>query len=425
MTDSSDIAVLRSLIAAGERGETAVQDCFADAVAALGGLVEHHAFRPCDVPMVDEFASGLLLPTEERVSVLGRFQGTGGGRSLILFAHPDSEPVTETDRWSKPPFAGLVSEGRIYGWGVADDRAGVAIMVDAMANLRCKGIVLAGDVILASTPSKRQARGVSALLHSGLTADAALYLHPAESGAGTGEIKAVTCGQLTFRIRIEGKPPPTTEPLQTGFAHLAINPITKAQSLMAALAAFDEDRAGRVFHPLIHQAVGRSTNLMISSMSAGDTQLSARVPSSCEIGVAISFPPGEKLTDIKHAVEGALAKAVADDPWFAQSPPLLEWDTGTAAAEVALDHPFFVTAKEAVQAVTGAEPVCNPMHTGSDIRNPIVQKGIPTLGLGPLCGDLSQNGRHDEWVDLSDYRNAVRATADIIQKWCTPSRSKH
>ncbi|OYU48560.1 MAG: hypothetical protein CFE31_08860 [Rhizobiales bacterium PAR1] len=424
MMDDSSIAVLRSLIAAGESGETAVQNCFADAVGALGGLVEHHAYRPCDIPVIDEFTSGLLLPTEERVSVLGRFPGTGGGRSLILFAHPDSEPATDTDRWSKAPFAGLISEGRIYGWGVADDRAGVAIMVDAMATLHRRGIMLAGDVILASTPSKRQARGVSALLHSGLTADAALYLHPAESGAGTGEIKAVTCGQLTFRLRIEGKAPPTTEPLQTGFAHLAINPITKAQSLMSALAAFDEERSSRVFHPLIHQAVGRSTNLMISSISSGDTDLSARMSLTCEIGAAISFPPGEGLNDIKTAVEAALAKAVADDPWLTLHPPLLAWDTGTAAAEVRLDHPFFVTAKEAVRAATGTEPVCNPMHTGSDIRNPIVQKGIPTLGLGPLCGNLSQNGQHDEWVDLADYRNAVLATADIIQKWCTPSHGR-
>jgi acetylornithine deacetylase len=51
------------------------------------------------------------------------------------------------------------------------------------------------------------------------------------------------------------------------------------------------------------------------------------------------------------------------------------------------------------------------MHTGSDIRHPMVQKGIPTIGLGPLCGDLSQNGRHDEWVDAEDYLRAVAVAA--------------
>jgi acetylornithine deacetylase len=50
------------------------------------------------------------------------------------------------------------------------------------------------------------------------------------------------------------------------------------------------------------------------------------------------------------------------------------------------------------------------MHTSSDIRNPIVQKSIPTVGLGGLCGDLTQNGRHDEWVDVADYLRTIAAT---------------
>ena len=57
-------------------------------------------------------------------------------------------------------------------------------------------------------------------------------------------------------------------------------------------------------------------------------------------------------------------------------------------------------------------------HTASDIRNPIVQKGIPTVGLGPLCGDLTQNGRHDEWVDLDDYLRAIKVAARTIADWC-------
>ena len=68
----------------------------------------------------------------------------------------------------------------------------------------------AGDVILASTPSKRHARGVSALLHGGLRADAAVYLHPAESGVGMREIKAFCLGQLDFRITVRaGRRRPT------------------------------------------------------------------------------------------------------------------------------------------------------------------------------------------------------------------------
>ena len=59
------------------------------------------------------------------------------------------------------------------------------------------------------------------------------------------------------------------------------------------------------------------------------------------------------------------------------------------------------------------------MHTSSDIRVPLVQKGIPTVGIGSLSGNLAQNGLLDEWVDVADFVNLVKATAVIIAEWCT------
>ncbi|QCK86610.1 M20/M25/M40 family metallo-hydrolase [Phreatobacter aquaticus] len=412
------LATLRGLIAAGRDGEAAVQALVAASATAAGAVVETVAYRPDDVPMVEEFADTGAIDTGERSCVVARLKGTGGGRSLIFFAHPDSEPVTSADRWRHDPFAGEIADGRIHGWGVADDLAGVAIMVEALAIVTAAGGRPAGDVILVSTPSKRHARGVSALMHQGLTADAAVYLHPAESGAGMGEIKALASGQVEFRVIVEGKAPPTTEPLQTGFAHLAENPIDKIMLIAAALQRLDVERAARVHHPALHGEVGRSTNLMLSDISAGDPDRLARVPATCRLGAALSFPPGEKLSAVVAEIEAAIAGAVAGDAWLTAHPPRIVWHSGTSAAEIAPAHPLFQVAAEAVARITGKPPIVNPMHTGSDIRNPIVQRGIPTIGLGPLCGDLSQNGSVDEWVDVEDYLRAVAVAAGIIAGWC-------
>jgi acetylornithine deacetylase len=59
----------------------------------------------------------------------------------------------------------------------------------------------------------------------------------------------------------------------------------------------------------------------------------------------------------------------------------------------------------------------NPLHSASDIRNPNLFAGIPTVGYGPLGGDLSQNGGHDEWVDVADYIRAIKVTAKAIFGW--------
>jgi acetylornithine deacetylase/succinyl-diaminopimelate desuccinylase-like protein len=92
--------------------------------------------------------------------------------------------------------------------------------------------------------------------------------------------------------------------------------------------------------------------------------------------------------------------------------------SGVTGAEVPLDHPLWIETSAAVLRGTGTAPEINPLHTSSDIRNPMVQSGIPCVGLGPLCGDLTQNGGRDEWVDVADYRRGVAVVAALIAGWC-------
>ena len=86
---SDPISFLQALIRAQPGGEEAVQRVVADAARSLGCSVESVRYRPADVPMVGEFASAQAIDTGERASVVRAFQGKGGGRSLIFFAHPD------------------------------------------------------------------------------------------------------------------------------------------------------------------------------------------------------------------------------------------------------------------------------------------------------------------------------------------------
>jgi|TARA_B110000208_G_scaffold49172_1_gene64997 acetylornithine deacetylase len=340
-----------------------------------------------------------------------------------MFAHPDGEPVTDTETWTHHPFSGEIDDGRIYGWGVADDLAGCAAAVLAIEKVAASNVPM-GRAVFASTPSKHYARGIAALLHNGLRADAALYLHPAESGVGMREIKAVASGQVEFKIKIHGEAPKTTEPGHTAFSHLAVNPVDKAVVLHGALMELAEDRAHRIRHPLIEAEVGRATNLHVSSIRCGEMLKFSRIVEICEMGGAISFPPGETLDQIKGEVEGAILAASVSDEWLNVNRPEITWVTGVTGGEVPADHPLYLTVSAAVTAVTGALPHVNPLHTCSDIRNPIVEAGIPCVGLGCLGGDLSQNGRHDEWVNLADFLNMVDVTAKVVTDWCSGDHPK-
>jgi len=411
------IDLLRQLVAAQTDGEVAVQDVIARRLEAAGCTVENVDYDPADAKVKGEFALDTARATERRKAVVGTLPGDPDLPSLLMFAHPDGEPVGDTSEWQHDPFSGELDNGRLYGWGVADDLAGCAAAVLAIEKAAASGGPK-GRAVFASTPSKRYARGVAMLLHNGLVADASLYLHPAESGVGMREIKAVASGHIEFRIVVKGRAPDTTEPGHTAFSHLAVNPIDKALVLRTALMELAEDRAARVRHPLIEATVGRATNIHVSRMSCGEMQRLGRIEETCTLGCAVSFPPGEPMGDIKAEITEAVMRAAANDPWLKNHPPEITWVTGVTGGEVPAEHPLYRTAAAAVSRVTGEAPHVNPMHTSSDIRNPIVEAGIPCVGLGCLGGDLSQNDRHDEWIDVADFQRMVDVTTVIVTDWC-------
>jgi acetylornithine deacetylase len=414
---NSSIAFLQELIALTPKGELAVQNRVAAALADLGCKVDRLTYRPEDVPVLHEFASATAMNSEMRESIIATFPGSGGGKSMIFFAHPDAEPVFDTERWQRDPFAGIIENGRLYGWGVSDDLAGVAGFVEGLAVMVAAGMKPTGDILLASTPSKRHARGVFQVLHAGFRADAAVYMHPAESGFGMLEIKAASSGMLEFRVSVKGLPPDTREPSHTAFTHRAINPLDKAMLLISALNELASIRAKRVHHALLENTVGRSTNILIANLQLGTHNTYNRIASECSFGVSVSYPPGEPMAKVQAEIINALEQAQAGDDWFALHPPRIDWISGVTGAEVPEGHPLYRMVSEAVKYVTGEKPLVNPLHTSSDIRVPMIQAGIPTVGLGPLGGDLTQNGLCDEWVDVADYSRSVKVAAILMAQW--------
>jgi acetylornithine deacetylase len=416
---ASHVEFLQRLIRAQPEGEEAVQALVAARYEDLGLEVETLRLLPTQLSLDLEFAAEETIELTERVSVMGRLPGTGSGRSMLFFGHPDPEPMTQEsmEGWEHDPFAAEVDDGRLYGWGVADDLAGVAIMAEAVAAVLETIGPTRGDILLGSTPAKRNARGILALLNEGYQADASVYLHPAESEKGLRDIKAITSGMLQFRITVQGQAPDTPEPGHTAFAHLAVNAVDKASLVLRALDELGERRASRVSHPGLDAAVGRSTNLLTSHVSCGTEGRTTRVPTECVIEASTTFPPNEQMPEVQREIREAIDKVAEGDEWLNEHAPRVEWLFGTQGVEVPRDHPLYRTVHQAVLQVTGIEPEVNPLHSASDIRNPKLFSDIPSVGIGPLAGDLTQAGGHDEWVDIEDYIRAIKICAKIIVDW--------
>ena len=103
-----------------------------------------------------------------RVNVLGHMPGVGAGPRLHFNGHFDVVPVGQG--WTIDPFAGSLRDGKLYGRGTADQKAGIAASIFAIEAIRRSGIRLLGSVEQSGTVDEESGgfAGVAWLAQQGL-----------------------------------------------------------------------------------------------------------------------------------------------------------------------------------------------------------------------------------------------------------------
>src|SRR5579862_9566504 len=83
-----------------------------------------------------------------RVNVVGR-RGANAGPVVHLNGHIDVVPAG--DGWTVDPFAGVVRDGKIFGRGTCDMKAGIAAAVFAAEAIRRAGVAMPGAIEISGT----------------------------------------------------------------------------------------------------------------------------------------------------------------------------------------------------------------------------------------------------------------------------------
>ena len=341
---------------------------------------------------------------DEALGVVGRIEGLGGGRDLLLNGHIDVVPVGDEPSWTVPPWRGTVRDGRVYGRGAVDMKGGLCCALAAARAVRDAGVPLRGRLLVSSVAGEEDGGlGTLALLQRGYRADGAVITEPTDLRVVTAQ-----AGSYMFRLTVEGKA-----------AHGSVreegaSAIEKFWPLFAALRGLEAERNAAGGGEL-YAGYRLPWPIEVGTLRAGEWASSVPGLLVCEgrCGIAV----GEDPAAARRALEEAVARAAAADPWLRDHPPRVEWWGGRFDPAVTdPTDPLVGALCGAVHDVTGAAPPIEGVTYGSDLRLLVNVGGIPTVLFGP--GDVRVAHMADEYVPLDQLRVAAEALVVAAVRFC-------
>ena len=382
-----------------------VQNLIAQKLRSMGLDVEIVPSHFDDLRSHPAFGDDGFSPTE-RINVIGRWVGTGmgDGHSLILNGHVDVVPVGDLTLWDGSPWSGDIRDGKLYGRGACDMKAGLCAGIFAVDVLQRLGYRPARDVLIESVIGE-ESGGIGTLttIVKGYTADAVILLEPTKL-----ELCPVQSGALTFRLTVTGRS------IHAAMKPYGVSAIEKFALLLNAINQLSDERHRNFKHPL-YEDPNNIAPINVGTVRGGEWH--STVPEEVVAEGRMGVLPGESTEAARKALETAIQLTAESDAWLSQNPPKVEWFEGQfESGQTPLDHPFIQKLGEVHQQVTGSAPVFRAVTYGSDMRLFTNHAKIAATHYGP--GDVEMAHAVNEFVPLDEVVTATKVVATMITEWC-------
>jgi acetylornithine deacetylase len=327
------------------------------------------------------------------------------GRSLMLQGHVDVVPEGAADLWTTPPFEPSVRDGRMYGRGAGDMKAGLVSIAMAVRALRLAGLQPAAELQLAAVIEEEcTGNGALAVMHALPRPDACLIPEP---GPGFPALYVAEVGVVWAWVTITGRPAHVRD-MQAG-----VNAIEAAYALMERFRAYEDtmNRAERR-HPAF-AGDNHPINVNFGTLSGGEWNSS--VATRARLGIRVGVMPGHSCHDVRAEIE-RLVEQAADDPRLRGARLAVEFKGFLADGCVfPADQPIARVVSATHQAVTGTE-LRHYSATGlTDARFYTLYGGTQATCYGP---DAENIHGIDESVGLDAMHDVTRVLALTIAGWC-------
>ena len=322
--------------------------------------------------------------------MIGRIGAARGSRSrtLLLNGHLDTVGV---EGMTHAPWQGAILNGRLYGRGATDMKAGVAAMCAAAARAAAMGID--GEVIVAAVADEEyQSIGTRALVESGIRADAAIVTEPTRLAVcpahrGFAWLELVVHGTAAHGSRWD----------------IGVDAITLAAMVIAEVERHQQEVLTRKSHPLL----GRPS--VHASLVSGGIGLST-YPDRCSVHFERRTIPGESPAHFVREVEEACARVRAERPELrVEVKPGFSQLPNDTSADDPIVRALLASLSDGGRPASIAGLAC---WTDAALLS---AAGIPAVCFGP--GDIALAHAAEEYVLVSDIEGAVQVMSAAITHW--------
>jgi succinyl-diaminopimelate desuccinylase len=333
----------------------------------------------------------------QAVNLVARIAGRAPGRRLIINGHLDTFPIGDAERWTMPPLGGTIAEGRIYGRGAADMKAGLAAAILVARLLARHRTAWSGELVL-TLVGDEETGGLWGTEHLLKTVPEAAGDAMLSADAGSPQVVRIgEKGQIWLEVSAEGKAN------HGAHVHLGINAIER---LMAALELLTALRALPCPIPASVLAVMGAARTVSEAVSgAGEAHTLAHVtlnigrieggsavnviPDAARALCDVRIPPGVAVADIVREV----GRLIGDRPGISHRVLSASEPTVTDP-----DHECVRLAMANAAAIVPGGAVVNMRVGFSDARF-YRRHGVPSLVYGPTPHNM---GGPDEYVTIDD-----------------------
>jgi succinyl-diaminopimelate desuccinylase len=338
-------------------------------------------------PLVEEAAPG-------RENVIATLDSGRPGPLLMLEGHTDVVSEGARERWTRDPFGAEIAEGRIYGRGSCDMKAGVAVALLTARTLARSGVPWRGRIRLGLVCDEEGMMiGIKDFIRRGHAeeVDACLVPEPEEN-----QLCLSMKGAIRAQVLVTGRMAHGAMPL-TG-----VNPNTRLARIVLAFERFEVEEKQRCGADEFLGLPSVTFTVVQSPPPGSPAQLNV-MPGEALAFVDIRTVPMQDHEAVRRSLRAILAKLAADDPEFRAS---IEFIEDRPVVAIGKDEPIVQAAASAFEDVTGRQPVYNGVPGATDGTFLSAWKGIPCLVNGPGPRHLPHQA--DEYVELAELVEAAR-----------------